>query len=229
MQDGTTDEEMPVKGIEPLHPREARPERVSYRPASHPDAQRRCEGEAQTDMGWTPREWERVFDAAGDAIFLTDREFRIARANRATSQLLGKPLDEIVGKTCSQTIHGTDQPPETCPLTQAHRTKARVQGEIYVHQRAVWLEVSVDPMLDEKGDVAGVLHILRDVTDGKKMKEAIHEREEKYRDLFENAREAILLIDRKGNITAVNRLVEEYGFQREELIGKSLFDFVVKG
>jgi PAS domain S-box-containing protein len=228
MQDGTTDEEMPVKGIEPLHPREARPERVSYRPASPPDAQRRPEAEAQTDMGWTPREWERVFDAAGDAVLLTDREFRIARANRATSQLLGKPLDDILGKTYWQAIHGTDQPPETSPLTQAHHTKTHVQGEIYVSQRAVWLEVSVDPMLDENGDVTGVLHILRDVTDGKKMREAMRESEEKYRNLFENAQEAIILTDLNGTITGVNRLVEDYGFQREELIGRGLFDFVAE-
>jgi PAS domain S-box-containing protein len=236
MQDGTTNEEMPVGGVGPLRPREARLEQVSYRPASHPDAQPRREAalhagggtEAQTDMGWTPPEWERVFDAAGDAIFLTDRQFRIARANRATSQLLGKPLAEILGKTYSQAIHGTDQPPETCPLAQAHHTKTHVQGEIYVGQRAVWLEVSVDPMLDENGDVTGVLHILRDVTDGKKMKEAMRESEEKYRNLFENAREAIVLTDLNGTITGVNRLVEDYGFQREQLIGKGLFDFVAE-
>jgi PAS domain S-box-containing protein len=227
MQDGAADEKIPVEGVEPLRPREGRLERVSSRPASHPDAQRRSEAEAQTDMGWTPREWERVFDAAGDAIFLTDREFKIARANRATSQVLGKPLNEILGKTYWQAIHGIDQPPETSPLAQAHHTKTHVQGEIYVSQRAVWLEVSVDPMLDEKGDVTGVLHILRDVTDGKKMKEAMRESEEKYRNLFENAQEAILLIDLKGNITAVNQIIADYGFQREELVGQRLFDFVV--
>jgi len=228
MQNGATDKGMPVEGVEPLRSREARPERVSDPPASHPAAQRRDAADAQTDMGWTPREWERVFDVAGDAIFLTDREFRIARANRATSQLLGKPLGEIIEKTCSQAIHGTDQPPETCPLAQVHHTKTHVQGEIYVSQRAVWLEVSVDPLLDENGDVTGVLHILRDVTDAKKTKEAMRESEEKYRSLFENAREAIVLTDLNGTITTVNRLVEDYGFQREELIGQRLFAFVAK-
>ncbi len=83
-------------------------------------------------------------------------------------------------------------------------------------------------MLDDKGDVTAVLHIARDITANKKMKEAMRESEEEYRDLFENAREAIVLTDLHGTITAVNRLVEEYGFHREELIGKGLFDFVVE-
>ena len=128
----------------------------------------------RVEPGTDPAErvWERTFDAAGDAIFLTDCQFRITWANRATSRVLGKPLDEIVGKSCSQAIHGTDQPPGTCPLARAHHTKTHAQGDIHLRERDVWLEVSVDPMLDEKGDVTGVLHILRDVTDGKKMKEA---------------------------------------------------------
>jgi PAS domain S-box-containing protein len=60
------------------------------------------------------------------------------------------------------------------------------------------------------------------------MKEAMRESEEKYRDLFESAREAIVLIDLQGTITGVNRLVEDYGFKREELIGRGLFDFVAE-
>jgi len=220
MEAGTAKGQPPIRKVEPFPAPAAKVEQGSHRPV----------GPAGVAAGTDPvaQEWERIFDAAGDAIFLTDREFRIARANRATSQLLNKPLDEIVGKTYWQAIHETDQPPETSPLAQAHHTKARVQGEIYVSQRAVWLEVSVDPMLDEKGDVTGVLHILRDVTAGKKMKEAMRESEEKYRSLFENAREAIVLTDLNGTITGVNRLVEDYGFQREELIGKGLFDFVAE-
>jgi PAS domain S-box-containing protein len=218
MEVGAANKQTPVRKVEPLPAPAVKMEQVRRSPP----------GPAGSGAGTDPveREWERTFEAAGDAIFLTDREFKIARANRATSRLLGKPLDEILGKTYWQAIHGIDQPPETSPLAQAHHTKTHVQGEIYVSQRAVWLEVSADPMLDEKGDVTSVLHILRDVTDGKKTKEAMRESEEKYRSLFENAREAIVLTDLNGTITGVNRLVEDYGFQREELIGKELFDFV---
>ena len=54
------------------------------------------------------------------------------------------------------------------------------------------------------------------------------ESEEIYRNLFENARETFVLTDLQGHITGVNRLVEDYGFQREELIGRSLFGFVAE-
>jgi PAS domain S-box-containing protein/putative nucleotidyltransferase with HDIG domain len=50
--------------------------------------------------------------------------------------------------------------------------------------------------------------------------------EEAYRDLFENARDVIVILDLKGNVAAVNRAAEEYGFRREELLGKNMLDFV---
>jgi len=70
--------------------------------------------------------------------------------------------------------------------------------------------------------------ICMDVTERKKAQEALRESEEKYRDIFENAREAIVTIDLKGRISNANKIIEEYGLKREELPGKSLFDFITK-
>ena len=68
-----------------------------------------------------------------------------------------------------------------------------------------------------------VIHI--DITERKRAEEALRESEEKYKDLFENAREAIITVDLNGNIADVNKLAEEYGFKREELKGKKYLDF----
>ena len=54
------------------------------------------------------------------------------------------------------------------------------------------------------------------------------ESEEKYKNLFENARETIILCDLKGNITSVNKTVQEYGLRKDEIIGKNLLKFVPK-
>ncbi|MFH1884557.1 MAG: PAS domain S-box protein, partial [Planctomycetota bacterium] len=56
--------------------------------------------------------------------------------------------------------------------------------------------------------------------------EALRASEEKYRALFENAGEGIITLDMDGRITGANRLVEEYGFNRDELVERRLFDFV---
>ncbi len=68
----------------------------------------------------------------------------------------------------------------------------------------------------------------KDITERNRINEAMRESEEKYRDLFENARDVIYTHGLKGKISSVNRAVEEYGFQRNEMIGKSILKFVPK-
>jgi PAS domain S-box-containing protein len=81
---------------------------------------------------------------------------------------------------------------------------------------------------DDKGKVIATLGSGEDITERRRSEEALRESEEKYRDLFENAREAIVTLDLKGNITDVNKLIEEYGFKRDQFIGKSHFDFIAE-
>ncbi|MGQ9460369.1 MAG: PAS domain S-box protein [Candidatus Bathyarchaeaceae archaeon] len=49
---------------------------------------------------------------------------------------------------------------------------------------------------------------------------------EKYRLIFENSPDGIIILDPMGNITAVNDVVLSYGYKREDLIGKNYLEFV---
>ena len=51
--------------------------------------------------------------------------------------------------------------------------------------------------------------------------------EDRYRDLFENANDIVFSQDRRGRLTAINRVAEEIsGHRRAELLDKSLLDFL---
>lgn len=60
----------------------------------------------------------------------------------------------------------------------------------------------------------------------KRTKEALMKSEEKHRNLLENARDTIMTLDLNGNITFVNRIIEEYGFKKDEVVGKNMVEFV---
>jgi len=56
---------------------------------------------------------------------------------------------------------------------------------------------------------------------------ALRESEERYRELFENARDAIYVHDLEGKYMRVNRAAEELsGYRREEIVGHSFVEFV---
>ena len=61
----------------------------------------------------------------------------------------------------------------------------------------------------------------------KRIEVALRESEERYRELFENARDAIYVHDLEGNYTSVNRATETLtGYKREELVGRNFAEFV---
>ena len=113
-------------------------------------------------------EWEVTFNAAKDSTMLIDDKFKIFKANLATERFLSKHLNEILGKTCYELVHGTDKPPDICPLKMAKHTKKHEGIELYVPEKNVWLSATVDPILDDKGNLTCAVHIIKDITERKK-------------------------------------------------------------
>ncbi len=113
-------------------------------------------------------EWRKCFDAIGDVIIMVDQDFKISRANLAASRLLKTDPRTIVGRNCHQLFHGTDRPPEYCPLL-----KAREQG-IYCEEEQAEPNLgrtfvfSLSPMKDESGKITHSVEVISDVTERRK-------------------------------------------------------------
>jgi PAS domain S-box-containing protein len=71
-------------------------------------------------------------------------------------------------------------------------------------------------------------HAIREVVKINQAEKALQKSEENYRRLFENAPAVILTLDLKGNVTSINKVAEEYGFKKDEVIGKNMRKFILK-
>src|SRR4030042_3187617 len=118
-------------------------------------------------------EWRITFDSANDQIMLLNSEMEIIKANLAAVKFLGRPFNKILGKDFCKLLYGKDMIPAKCPIEKMKRTKKHEETELYLSERGIWIRISVDPVLDDKGNLTGSVHISRDVTAYKKMGESL--------------------------------------------------------
>jgi len=201
-----------------LHSRITRLEQVSH------DLPRRRNVDEELDLAW--REWESTFDATKDSIILTDNEFKIVQANLAASRLFDSPLDQMVGKTCWQLVHGTDHPPKDCPLEKAKITKKHEEIELYLPEKNVWVIASVDPVFDQQGNLTGAVHIIRDITQRKRAEESLRESEQKFRTIFDNTSDGMFLFDLEAKKFSVcnKAWLKMLGYTQEEFMNLAIED-----
>jgi PAS domain S-box-containing protein len=113
-------------------------------------------------------EWQATFDSINDLVMILDAEYRILRVNAATVRFLGLPMEMIVGSLCYTLMHGTHCPIEGCPCQKTFQTRQSAKLELIHPGSGKWLLFSTDPIRDAAGNVIGVVHVGRDITEAKR-------------------------------------------------------------
>jgi len=119
------------------------------------------------------QEWRTTFDSIIDSISIHDKDNRIIRVNKAEANMLKTTPKEIIGKFCHELVHNTAEPPENCPHRQTLKTGNPASIESYNPELGIYLYESTSPIFDDKGEVVGTVHIVRDVTKQKQMEQQL--------------------------------------------------------
>jgi PAS domain S-box-containing protein len=117
------------------------------------------------------QEWEETFNTINDAITIHDQNFTIVRANRAAAEMLGQPLDALLGQKCFRSYHGQGTPPIHCPSCDTLKTGIGSTTEVFEPFLDKHIEVKALPRFDEHNNLTGLVHVVRDITARKKAEE----------------------------------------------------------
>ncbi len=160
-------------------------------------------------------DWERVFRDSPVGIAVVNDEGRPVEVNDAFVEMIGYSADELREKTFVEFTHLDDVQKDVELYEQL------LAGEIShyrIDKRYVtasgdimWAELYVTSAPTPAADDGRFVAFVRDITERRRA-------EKRYRSLFENSRDAIVLTDPEGNFRRVNdAFVELTGYSRDEL------------
>jgi PAS domain S-box-containing protein len=162
-----------------------------------------------------------------DSLIVVNLDGKIKTINRATEELLGYNEKELIGQPIGTVIEAEEFSLFSNPkIDEIIINSSSLNVErTYVSKdgRKIPVLFSGSVMFDNDGKAQGIVCVAQDITEQKQTLEALKESEEKYRLVFENAKEGICIYEDfpDGNRKLVDcnsRYVEMSGYSREELM-----------
>jgi PAS domain S-box-containing protein len=170
-----------------------------------------------------------LVENANDIIYRTDNQGRITFCNPISMKYFDYALADLIGKHYTEFI----RPDFRKEMEQFYGRQFVKNIPITYHEFPllprdkgdVWLGQHVQLIIDD-GQIVGFHAIARDITDRKRVEEALRESEKRYRLLVENAHEAILVIQ-DGAVKFVNsKTVASFGYSEAELLSIPVLELI---
>ncbi|TSA24674.1 MAG: response regulator [Bacteroidetes bacterium] len=151
----------------------------------------------------TAQQWEAIFDAITDMVFLLSPDHTILMANQAAQNGLNLTLDKLIGHFCFCVVHNQDYPIQECPCEKTLKTRSPQFNE-YESQGRNYL-LSAWPIFSETGEIEAIIHTVRDITAQKQAEAQLILAESEWEETFNTISDMITVHDKDFNIIRANR------------------------
>lgn len=165
-------------------------------------------------------------------------DFRIIANSKLAQELLGRPGESLVGMTSSDYVQsygvfladGVTRPTlEQLPLYRATRDGETIRDEECIIERPDGTRITaianVVPVRDFQGQIIGAINCWRDITNRKRIEEALQQRETELRLITDTLPVLISFVDSEQRYRFNNRAYQEwFGHSTAEVYGKYLWE-----
>ncbi|MGO4518037.1 PAS domain S-box protein [Terriglobus sp. 2YAB30_2] len=189
-------------------------------------------GDTPTPANWTnPERWlAAIVDSSDAAIMGESLDGTLTSWNRAATEMFGYSAEEAIGKPVLF-LAWPGEAEAMNELLGIVRDGERIDGYETARRHKdgsqVFVSLSMFPVEDADGKIVGIAEIARNITDRRLAEEQIARShaevlaERKFREMIEEAPDAILEVNQAGHIVIANKTSETlFGYTREQLLGQ---------
>ena len=177
---------------------------------------------------------ELILDSVGEGIFGLDLDGRTSFVNPAAARMTGYRPEELIGQHQHARIHhskpdGEPYGREECPIYAALRDGEvhQVTGEVFWRKDGTSFPVEyVSTPILEGGEIVGAVVSFKDVTERRQAEERLRESKERFRQLFDQSVDALMVHDAEGRLIDFNaEAVRSLGYSEKEMAELRVRDF----
>lgn len=178
----------------------------------------------------TEERYRTIFENSAVAITLTDEHEQIISWNKFTEDLLGMSKDDLYLQPV-KSLYPIEE------WRKIRKENIRQKGMQHYFETKLFkknkefidVNLSVSVLKNHFGKIIGSIGVIQDISIRKQMERVLEESEEKFKQLYEKAPIPYHTLTLSGIITDVNdKWCETLGYQKMEVTGKQIFDFVPK-
>ena len=129
----------------------------------------------EAELARTTEEWQRVFNAFTDIVFITDANFNILKVNAAfleSVRLL--KAEDVIGRKCFEIFHGNDKPFPKCPVNHnILKDKGIYTEETSDANTGRAALYTVMPIVNQHEELILIIHIVKDISDIRRVRQDI--------------------------------------------------------
>jgi len=192
-------------------------------------------GLAETHLAQMEGRYRGLLEAAPDAMVVVNRAGEIVLLNVQAEKQFGYSRDELVGQQVTNII-----PEGFAERLIADGTRSAAEalaqqigtGIELIARRKDGSQFPIEIMLSPLDSAEGILvtAAIRDITERKKAETHLAQMEGRYRGLLEAAPDAMVVVNRAGEIVLLNVQAEkQFGYSRDELVGQKVKNIIPEG
>jgi diguanylate cyclase (GGDEF)-like protein/PAS domain S-box-containing protein len=174
--------------------------------------------------------FRRVVETMEVGLGTIDENGILTYVNEYLAKMLGYSIDDMIGRSTLDFYYDKESRKVQEEIFKKRRAGMRDSTPYEVTWRRkdgqkVYSILSPTPLFGANGHYTGSFAIHTDITDRKRIEEALRESEEKYRELINGMNDTAWVIDFEGNFIDVNNAaIEVLGYSREELLSMGPHD-----